>query len=107
MRRNYWKISFWVLLCVFIISTSLLLFTLIDQGVTHTYQSDGYKKTESDLLTITNLYIDNCFKKECVKEHLKSHPDFESMSFTSDTIELNRYCLIFRADTLYQIKASW
>ena len=46
---NKWKIAFWCCLTLLVSVTVFSVYSIIDQGVTLTYQKEGYTDTENDL----------------------------------------------------------
>jgi predicted PurR-regulated permease PerM len=46
---NKWKIAFWCCLIILVVVTFFSAYSIIDQGVTLTYQKEGYTDTENDL----------------------------------------------------------
>ena len=104
---NKWKLAFWICLTVFIITTGFLVFEIIDQGVTLTYQKEGYLNTENDLDEIIKIINQTELTKSEIKIKLKNHLLYEYMDFDSDTISLERVLLIFEKGKLKSIKKEW
>jgi hypothetical protein len=46
---NKWKIAFWCCLFFLLFVTGLSIYSIIDQGVTLTYQKEEFTDTENDL----------------------------------------------------------
>ena len=53
--RARWRRAFVVLLVVWLLTAGGSLYALMDQGVSLTYQSEGYRALEQDLSVLSNL----------------------------------------------------
>ena len=105
--RNKWKIAFWFCLLLFIITGVIGLYSIIDQGVTTSHMRDGYSDTEADLETLIEIIEKTDQTKKGIKNILKKHKIYEFMDFDKDTISLERVSLIFKNDSLKEIKKQW
>lgn len=104
---NKWKIAFWCCLTILILVTGFFLYTVIDQGVTLTYQKEGYADTENDLEQIMKIINKTDFSKSQIETELKDHKLYEFMDFQSDTIVLDRVLLIFDNNKLKTVTKQW
>lgn len=104
---NKWKIAFWCCLTLFIIVTGFSFYSMIDQGVTLTYQKEGYIDTEQDLDDLITFINKTDFSKSEIENTLKDHFQYEFMDFKTDTISLNRIELVFENDKLERVIKRW
>lgn len=104
---NKWKIAFWCCLTILILVTGFFLYTVIDQGVTLTYQKEGYADTENDLEQIMKIINKTDFSKSQIETELKDHKLYKFMDFQSDTIVLDRVLLIFDNNKLKTVTKQW
>lgn len=104
---NKWKIAFWCCLTVLLFVTGFLIHSVIDQGVTLTYQKEGYTDTENDLDQIIEIINKTDLTKQQIEARLKDHELYEYMEFKKDTISLDRVLLIFDSNKLKSIKKQW
>ncbi len=104
---NKWKIAFW---CCFIILVAVTIFSaysIIDQGVTLTYQKEGYTDTENDLNQLIEIINKTDLTKKQIESELKDHRLFEYMDFKSDTVSLERVLLIFENEKIKKVMKQW
>lgn len=104
---NKWKIAFWCCLTLLVAVTAFSAYSIIDQGVTLTYQKEGYTDTENDLDQLIEIINKTDLTKSAIKSELKDHRLFEFMDFNSDTISLDRVLLIFENDKLKNMAKQW
>lgn len=104
---NKWKFAFWCCLTVLILVTVLSLYSIIDQGVTLTYQKEGYTDTESDLDQLIEIINKTDLTKSQIERELKDHKLYEFMNFKTDTISLDRVLLIFDNGKLKTLTKQW
>ena len=104
---NKWKIAFWCCLTLLVAVTVFSVYSIIDQGVTLTYQKEGYRDTENDLDQLIEIINKTDLTKKQIETKLKDRNDFEFMDFKTDTISLNRVLLIFDNDRLEKITKQW
>jgi hypothetical protein len=104
---NKWKIAFWCCLILLVAVTVFSVYSIIDQGVTLTYQNEGYRDTENDLDQLIEIINKTDLTKKQIETELKDRNDFEFMDFNTDTISLNRFLLIFDNDRLEKIIKQW
>ncbi|HUH50659.1 MAG TPA: hypothetical protein VLZ11_00985 [Flavobacterium sp.] len=104
---NKWKIAFWCCLTILFAVTVFSVYTIIDQGVTLTYQKEGYKDTKNDLDQLMEIINKTDLTKKQIQTELKNHRLFEFMDFDSDTISLERVSLIFENDKLKNVTNQW
>ncbi|WP_111671877.1 hypothetical protein [Algoriphagus litoralis] len=104
---NKWKIAFWCCLTLLVAVTVFSVYSIIDQGVTLTYQKEGYRDTENDLDQLIEIINKTDLTKKQIETELKDRKDFEFMDFKTDTISLNRVLLIFDNDRLEKITKQW
>ena len=104
---NKWKVAFLCCLTLLIIVTGFSFYSIIDQGVTLTYQKEGYIDTEKDLDDLMTFINKTDFSKNEIKKELKDHILYEFMDFKMDTISLNRVELIFENDKLEKVIKQW
>ena len=74
---NKWKIAFWCCLTVLIAVTVFSVYSIIDQGVTLTYQKEGYSDTENDLEQLIEIINKTDLTKNKIETELKDHRLFE------------------------------
>ncbi len=104
MKRNKWRLAFWICFVV-LISTGLFgFYQVVDQGVTITYMREGYSDTENDLETLIELVNTTDLTKNEIKVKLKNHRLNEFMDFEKDTVGLERIILIFNNNRLIRIE---
>jgi hypothetical protein len=53
VQTNRWKVAFWILIAVWLTTTAVLLYEILDQAVTLTYMQEGYRDCEEDLKILT------------------------------------------------------
>jgi hypothetical protein len=104
---NKWKIAFWICLTILVVVTIFSLYSIIDLGVTLTYQKEGYTDTENDLDQLIEIINKTDLTKEQIQRELKDHRFFEYMDFKSDTVALDRVLLIFENDKLKNVTKQW
>ena len=104
---NRWKIGFWICLTTLVVVTIFSLYSIIDQGVTLTYQKEGYTDTENDLDQLIEIINKTDLTKEQIQRELKDHRLFEFMDFKSDTVSLDRVLLIFENEKLKNVEKQW
>lgn len=102
-----WKIAFWICLTILVVVTVFSLYSIIDQGVTLTYQKEGYTDTENDLDQLIKIINKTDLTKEQIQRELKDHRLFEYMEFKSDTVSLDRVLLIFENEKLKNVIKQW
>src|SRR5262245_34702242 len=54
-KRNPYKVAFFIQLVVLLGVSAFLLYSVIDQGVSLTYMSQGYEETQKDLKVLMSL----------------------------------------------------
>jgi len=104
---NKWKIAFWCCLTLLVAVTLFSAYSIIDQGVTLTYQKEGYTDTEHDLDQLIEIIKKTNLTKLQIENELKDHRLYEYMDFNSDTISLDRVLLIFENDKLKNVTKQW
>ena len=104
---NKWKIAFSCCLTLLIALTVFSVYSIIDQGVTLTYQKEGYTDTENDLDQLIEIINETDLTKSAIKSELNDHRLFEYMDFNSDTISLDRVSLIFENDRIKNVTKQW
>lgn len=104
---NKWKIAFGICLTLLVVVTIFSLYSIIDQGVTLTYQKEGYNDTENDLDQLIEIINKTDLTKEQIQRELKDHKLFEYMDFKSDTVPLDRVLLIFENEKLKNVTKQW
>jgi hypothetical protein len=104
---NRWKVLFWISFILLILVSLLSVYSILDQGVTLTYQKEGYISTEKDLEQIIDITLNTDLSKDEIKRELKDNRLFEFMNFEEDTIALERVLLIFENEKLKEIKKQW
>jgi hypothetical protein len=82
-------------------------YSIIDQGVTLTYQKEGYTDTENDLDQLIEIIKKSDLTKSQIKNELKDHKLYEYININSDTISLDRVLLIFENDKLKNVSKKW
>lgn len=78
-----------------------------DQGVTLTYQKEGYTDTENDLNQLIEIINKTDLTKKQIQSKLKDHRLFEYMDFKADTVSLDRVTLIFENEKLKTVTKQW
>ncbi len=104
---NKWKIAFWCCLTLLFAVTVFSVYSIIDQGVTLTYQKEGYTDTENDLDQLIEIINKTDLTKKQIQNELKDHRLFEYMDFKSDTVSLDRVILIFENEKLKNVTKQW
>jgi hypothetical protein len=104
---NKWRIAFWCCVTLLVAVTVFSVYSIIDQGVTLTYQKEGFRDTENDLDQLIEIINKTDLTKKQIETELKDRNDFEFMDFKTDTISLNRVLLIFDNDRLEKITKQW
>ncbi len=104
---NKWKIAFWCCLTLLFAVTVFSVYSIIDQGVTLTYQKEGYTDTENDLDQLNEIINKTDLTKKQIQNELKDHRLFEYMDFKSDTVSLDRVILIFENEKLKNVTKQW
>lgn len=99
--------SFLDLFGILVLVTMFSAYLIIDQGVTLTYQKEGYTDTENDLDQLIEIIKKTDLTKSQIRNELKDHRLFEYMNFNSDTISLDRVLLIFENDNLKNVTKQW
>jgi len=77
MKNNStkWKWAFFISIAVFVIVTAFMAYGLLDQGITITYMSNGYERTEKDLNRLAEIFPKNYNKKDILYLLRKNNPD--------------------------------
>lgn len=96
-----------VLLDCFDCGDSFSVYSIIDQGVTLTYQKEGYSDTENDLEQLIEIINKTDLTKNQIETELKDHRLFEYMNFKTDTVSLDRVLLIFENEKLKNVMKQW
>ncbi|KGO84572.1 hypothetical protein [Flavobacterium suncheonense] len=104
---NKWKIAFWICFVFLILVIGFSTYSIVDQGVTLTYQKEGYQNTENDLDNLIGIINRTDLTKIQIEKELKNHIFYEHMNFKLDTISLERVSLIFENDKLIKIQKNW
>lgn len=104
---NKLKVAFWSCLTLLVVVTVFSAYSIIDQGVTLTYQKEGYTDTENDLYQLIEIINKTNLTKEQIQTVLKDHRLFEYMDFKSDTVSLDRVILIFENEKLKNVTKQW
>lgn len=104
---NKWKIAFWCCLTLLVVVTIFSVYSIIDQGVTLTYQKEGYTDTENDLDQLIEIINKTDLTKKQIETELRDHRLFEYMDFKSDTVSLDRVILIFEKEKLKNVTKQW
>ena len=104
---NKWIIAFWCCLTILVAVTFFSVYSIIDQGVTLTYQKEGYTDTENDLDQLIEIINKTDLTKKQIETELKDHRLFEYMDFKSDTVSLDRVLLIFENEKLKNVTKQW
>ena len=104
---NKWKIAFWICFALLVLVIMFSAYSIIDQGVTLTYQKEGYTNTENDLDQLIIIIKKTDLTKSQIKNELKDHKLYEYMNFDSDTISLDRVLLIFENGKLKNVTKQW
>ena len=102
-----WKIAFWCCLTLLFAVTVFSVYSIIDQGVTLTYQKEGYTDAENDLDQLIEIINKTDLTKKQIQTELKDHRLFEYMDFKSDTVSLDRVILIFEREKLKNVTKQW
>lgn len=61
---NYWKIAFFALLIVSMTIILFLMYGMLDQGITLTYQREGYSDTKDDLDLLVGVFNELKIQRE-------------------------------------------
>jgi len=104
---NKWKVAFLCALTLLLIVTLFSAYTIIDQGITLTYQAESNSSTKKDLDQLIQFINTTDLSKAQIKAALKDHSLFEYMDFNSDTISLHRVLLVFENDKLKTVAKQW
>lgn len=104
---NKWKLAFWSCSTILIFSIGFLVYEIIDQGVTLTYQKEGYANTENNLDELIKIINQTGLTKSEIKRGLLNHSLYEFMDFESDTVPLKRVMLIFENINLKEVIKEW
>lgn len=104
---NTWKIAFWCCLTLLIVVIVFSVYSIIDQGVTLTYQKEGCTDTENDLNQLIEIINQTDLTKEQIQTKLKGHRLFEYMDFKTDTVSLDKVLLIFENEKLMNVEKQW
>lgn len=104
---NKWKISFWCCLIVLLLVSGFSIYSIVDQGITLTYQKDAYIDTENDLDQLIKIINKTDLTKTQIENELKNHKLYKFMDFKTDTISLDRVLLIFENDKLKNVTKQW
>jgi uncharacterized protein YpmS len=70
-----WKWAFFISIAVFVTVIVFMGYGLLDQGITITYMSDGYERTENDLNRLAEIFPKNYNKKDILYLLRKNNPD--------------------------------
>lgn len=104
---NKWKIAFWCCLIISTLVIDLLIYSIIDQGVTLAYQKEGYTDTENDLVQLKEIINKTDLTKAQIERALMDHELYEYMDLKSDTISLDRVLLLFENGKLRMVEKQW
>jgi hypothetical protein len=91
--KNKWRTAFWTLLTIFILTTAILFYTILDQSVTITHMSDSSFGTENDLEQISGVIKGKLMFGD-FKEITDRYQDLDD----STSIELNQIKINFGTD---------
>ena len=83
---NKWKIAFWCCLTVLVLVAVFLIYSLIDQGVTQTYQKEGYAATENDLDQLIEIINKTDLTKIQIENELKKNKLYVSTRATTSCL---------------------
>lgn len=84
-----WRIAFFSLLAGALLGIGVLLYGIVDQGITITYMSEGYAQTKQDLSVLAAAFPrDGYNKKDIVTILREQNPDAFIVE-TECTVELN------------------
>ena len=101
---NNWKIAFWICFSLLIGTALFGTYSILDQGVTITYERVSYSNTENDLKELIRIINETNLSKREIKNILKKR---EYIEFGQDSISLERVTLCFKDDRLKRVKMNW
>jgi len=78
-------------------------YVIIDQAVTIAYMKDGLKATEEELTIIITLINTTDFSKNQIVNSLENNPAFDGIELVGDTVQIDRYKMIFVNKRLVKI----
>ena len=61
---NKWRIAFFTTLVLSLLGIGVLIYRIIDQAVTLTYVTDGYRRTEKDLQVLAETFPRDIYRKK-------------------------------------------
>ncbi len=65
-KTTKWKLAFFTSIGVSLIVAVVMAYGIVDQGITITYMSDGYERTERDLKRLAEIFPQNYAKKDII-----------------------------------------
>ena len=98
-----WKIGFFTLLVIFIVSVIFLSYKIIDQAVTVSYTNDSYMWKEQENELLTKIINSRSYSKLEIQRLVKDINDLDLLMENGDTIYWFGKSLIFKNDTLNQV----
>jgi len=107
-EKNIWKMSFFVLLVVFLITTMILIFNNVTAGIANSYQIEGYNMTEKDLVIFKNASVGMLSKNNILKS-LKASKDDISLEYNmrGDHLILQRTTVYFDKNNKIEKYVDW
>lgn len=106
MKRNKWKIAFWICLVLLIFTFTFGLINSIDQGLLINDMGIGYSNTKNDLTILIDIYNKTDLSKEQISNLLQQKYSYElwQMEKYSNPIWLSRINLYFENDKLSKLQ---
>lgn len=102
-----WKTAFWICFALLIATLVFGFYSILDQGVTITYQRDSYLKTEADLKALIEVARKTPLTRDELSNVLRQTKGSGSFLVKGDTLFLNRIEFVFNGERLNSITDRW
>jgi hypothetical protein len=100
---NRWKIAFWICFLLLLATAAFGFYSIIDQGMTITYERESYSDIDGDLRELVQIINNTDLSRDKIRTEILKSEEFNSVNCNTDTIYLNSIGLIFKDDKLFKV----
>lgn len=98
-----WKAAFILLMMIFVLSSAVFFYKLIDQAYTISYTNDSYEWVKQENLLLTTIINSKLQSRKEIENFIKSYTTAQANIAPTDTIYWYNQSIIFNNDTLLKI----
>lgn len=100
---NKWKLAFYVIFVIWILTGTVLIYALLDVSTTLMYHDASYDWAVKDIKELSEIILSKEYTKKDISEVLNVTHEMYEKYWQEDKIQLNDTYLIFKNDTLVNI----